>query len=70
LLPVIGEEFEKKGNPPKPEEDVDMAQNSQSSDQSAESDPESRERFEQREKDIERDVKLMESLFQNEAAKS
>lgn len=65
LLPVIGEEFERRGNPQKPEEDIDMAQNSQnsqSSDQS-DSDPESRERFEQREKDIEKDVQLMESLF-------
>lgn len=38
LLPVIGEEFEKKGNPPKfdinPNEDVEMAQNSQNSAQS------------------------------------
>ena len=64
LLPVIGEEFEKKFNPKLEEpEDVDMAQNSQNSESIEESDSESRELFEQRERDIERDVKLMESLF-------
>ena len=33
------------------------------SQQSEESDPEERQKFEQREKDIEKDVNLMESLF-------
>lgn len=32
--------------------------------------PEEREKFEKREQDIDKDVKLMESLFQNENAKS
>ena len=72
LLPVIGEEFELVNNPEKPEEeDVEMAQNSQSSGGSEDSgESTSHEDYLQRQKDIEADVKLMESLFQNEAAKS
>jgi len=54
LLPVIGEEFEKLGEPEKNssvdlKDDVEMAQNSQNSDEISneiESDPESREKFE------------------------
>ena len=54
LLPVISEEFEKLGEPVKNssddlKDDVEMAQNSQNSDEisnQSESDPESREKFE------------------------
>ena len=76
LLPVIGVDFEMKGNPAKLEEneDVQMAENSeehsQIDSQQSELTPEEREKFEKREQDIEKDVKLMESLFQNENAKS
>ena len=77
LLPVIGEKFERLGQTDNqrvqendPNNDVEMAgdspsynshDNSQQSDE--ESDPEERLKFELREKDIERDVNLMESLF-------
>ncbi len=79
LLPVIGEKFERQGQTENqrvqdPNDDIEMA-GDQSSYQSldnseSDSDPEERAKFEQRDKDIERDVALMESLFQNEAAKS
>ena len=53
-MPVISEEFEKLGEPVKNssddlKDDVEMAQNSQNSDEisnQSESDPESREKFE------------------------
>lgn len=40
-----------------------MAQNSQNSESQSNSDEESREQYDKREKDIESDIKLMETLF-------
>lgn len=75
---MIGEQFEKMGNPPKLEElsqeDEEMAENSSESADHESSESEMSEaaqkRFDQREKDINQDIKLMESLFQSEQHKS
>jgi len=50
--------------------DADMAGDSYNSDEESETDIEERKKYEIREKDIKGDCSLMESLFQNDQAKS